>query len=176
MVVLGLVLGRSARGAEVHFRYIEAAARVGQWSEVERVTRESSVYDPERTKDFLKECKLRPGPPRRPRASHPLRRSGGGGALESSPVVILFGQQPNMGICHPKVVCPDVVLHKAQICKPGSPEVRPTPNVLSQPELTSPGGARMTVFYDPILSIQPSWLLEAGKAVEGGPGSRTCGR
>eukprot|EP01006_Ploeotia_vitrea_P036086 TRINITY_DN65965_c0_g2_i1.p1 TRINITY_DN65965_c0_g2~~TRINITY_DN65965_c0_g2_i1.p1 ORF type:complete len:1702 (-),score=356.35 TRINITY_DN65965_c0_g2_i1:154-5214(-) len=43
---------------EVHFRYIEAATMVGQYSEVERVTRESTVYEPERTKNFLKEKKL----------------------------------------------------------------------------------------------------------------------
>eukprot|EP01012_Entosiphon_sulcatum_P019743 TRINITY_DN2467_c0_g1_i2.p1 TRINITY_DN2467_c0_g1~~TRINITY_DN2467_c0_g1_i2.p1 ORF type:complete len:1682 (-),score=470.43 TRINITY_DN2467_c0_g1_i2:58-5103(-) len=43
---------------EVHFRYIEAATRVGQYSEVERITRESKVYEPERTKNFLKEVKL----------------------------------------------------------------------------------------------------------------------
>eukprot|EP01006_Ploeotia_vitrea_P036085 TRINITY_DN65965_c0_g1_i1.p1 TRINITY_DN65965_c0_g1~~TRINITY_DN65965_c0_g1_i1.p1 ORF type:complete len:1680 (-),score=269.82 TRINITY_DN65965_c0_g1_i1:136-5175(-) len=43
---------------DVHFRYIEAATMVGQYSEVERVTRESTVYEPERTKNFLKEKKL----------------------------------------------------------------------------------------------------------------------
>ncbi|KAK3233841.1 hypothetical protein CYMTET_55889 [Cymbomonas tetramitiformis] len=43
---------------EVHFKYIEAAAKTGQVKEVERVTRESNVYDPERTKMFLMEAKL----------------------------------------------------------------------------------------------------------------------
>lgn len=43
---------------DVHFKYIEAATRVGQYPEVERVTRESSFYDPEKTKDFLKEARL----------------------------------------------------------------------------------------------------------------------
>mmetsp|Transcript_22621 Transcript_22621/g.70241 ORF Transcript_22621/g.70241 Transcript_22621/m.70241 type:complete len:1205 (+) Transcript_22621:68-3682(+) len=43
---------------DVHFKYIEAAAKTGQIKEVERVTRESSVYDPERTKMFLMEAKL----------------------------------------------------------------------------------------------------------------------
>ena len=44
--------------AQVHFKYIEAAARTGQLKEVERVTRESSHYPPERTKQFLMEAKL----------------------------------------------------------------------------------------------------------------------
>jgi clathrin heavy chain len=43
---------------EVHYRYIEAAAKVGQIAEVERVTRESAYYEPERTKNLLKEMKL----------------------------------------------------------------------------------------------------------------------
>jgi len=43
---------------EVHAKYIEAAAKTGQLKEVERVTRESSVYDPERVKLFLMEAKL----------------------------------------------------------------------------------------------------------------------
>lgn len=47
-----------SKDPEVHFRYIEAATRVGQYSEVERVTRESTVYEPERTKNFLKDAKL----------------------------------------------------------------------------------------------------------------------
>lgn len=43
---------------DVHFKYIEAAVRTGKYSEVERITRESDYYDPEKTKDFLKEVKL----------------------------------------------------------------------------------------------------------------------
>jgi len=43
---------------DVHFKYIEAATRVGQYAEVERVTRESNFYDPEKTKEFLKEARL----------------------------------------------------------------------------------------------------------------------
>ena len=39
-------------------RYIEAAAKTGQLKEVERVTRESNFYPPERTKQFLMEQKL----------------------------------------------------------------------------------------------------------------------
>ncbi len=42
----------------VRCRYIEAAARTGQLKEVERVTRESAFYPPERTKAFLMEAKL----------------------------------------------------------------------------------------------------------------------
>ncbi|KAK4579547.1 hypothetical protein RGQ29_029281 [Quercus rubra] len=40
------------------WRYIEAAAKTGQIKEVERVTRESNFYDPEKTKNFLMEAKL----------------------------------------------------------------------------------------------------------------------
>ncbi|DBA67143.1 hypothetical protein WJX79_007694 [Trebouxia sp. C0005] len=43
---------------EVHFKYIEAAAKTGQLKEVERVTRESNFYPAERTKQFLMEAKL----------------------------------------------------------------------------------------------------------------------
>jgi hypothetical protein len=42
----------------VHYKYIEAAAKTGQLKEVERVTRESNFYPPERTKAFLMEAKL----------------------------------------------------------------------------------------------------------------------
>ena len=44
--------------SQVHYKYIEAAAKTGQLKEVERVTRESSHYPPERTKQFLMESKL----------------------------------------------------------------------------------------------------------------------
>ena len=43
---------------QVHYKYIEAAAKTGQLKEVERVTRESMHYPPERTKQFLMEAKL----------------------------------------------------------------------------------------------------------------------
>ena len=43
---------------EIHFKYVEAAAKTGQIKEVERVTRESNFYDPEKTKNFLMEAKL----------------------------------------------------------------------------------------------------------------------
>lgn len=43
---------------EVHFKFIEAAARIGQVADVERVCRESKFYNPERVRDFLKDIKL----------------------------------------------------------------------------------------------------------------------
>ncbi|KAI4902079.1 hypothetical protein NFI96_027316, partial [Prochilodus magdalenae] len=43
---------------EVHFKYIQAACKTGQIKEVERICRESSCYDPDRVKNFLKEAKL----------------------------------------------------------------------------------------------------------------------
>lgn len=43
---------------DIHFKYIEAAAKTGQIKEVERVTRESNFYDAEKTKNFLMEVKL----------------------------------------------------------------------------------------------------------------------
>ncbi|GAU36984.1 hypothetical protein TSUD_150200 [Trifolium subterraneum] len=49
---------RALQDSDIHFKYIEAAAKTGQIKEVERVTRESSFYDPEKTKNFLMEAKL----------------------------------------------------------------------------------------------------------------------
>lgn len=43
---------------EVTFKYIEAATKMGQLQEVERICRESNYYDPERVKNFLKEQQL----------------------------------------------------------------------------------------------------------------------
>lgn len=43
---------------DIHFKYIEAAAKTGQIKEVERVTRESNSYDAEKAKNFLMEAKL----------------------------------------------------------------------------------------------------------------------
>ena len=37
---------------------LQAACKTGQMKEVERICRESSCYDPERVKNFLKEAKL----------------------------------------------------------------------------------------------------------------------
>lgn len=54
---LGGILA-STSDPEVHFKYIEAAARLGHVQEVERVCRESKHYDPIRVKDFLKSAKL----------------------------------------------------------------------------------------------------------------------
>lgn len=47
---------------EVHFKFIEASITVGQYEEAVRITRESSVYDPEQVKVFLMET--RPKDPR----------------------------------------------------------------------------------------------------------------
>ncbi|KAK5112979.1 hypothetical protein LTR62_003801 [Meristemomyces frigidus] len=47
-----------AEDKDVTFKYIEAATKMGQLQEVERVCRESNAYDPERVKNFLKEQKL----------------------------------------------------------------------------------------------------------------------
>jgi clathrin heavy chain len=54
---LGAVVPYS-RDPEIHFRYIEASAEVGQIVEVERMTRESPCYDAVRTKNYLKEKAL----------------------------------------------------------------------------------------------------------------------
>jgi clathrin heavy chain len=54
---LGAILSNST-DPEVHFKYIQAASRIGNMPEVERVCRESSCYDPVVVKDFLKEAKL----------------------------------------------------------------------------------------------------------------------
>merc|ERR1719440_2331860 len=54
---LGAILSTST-DPEVHFKYIQAASRVGNMQEVERVCRESTCYDPVIVKDFLKEAKL----------------------------------------------------------------------------------------------------------------------
>ena len=43
---------------EVHYKYIEAAAKTGQIKEVERVTRESNYYPADRVKTFLMETNL----------------------------------------------------------------------------------------------------------------------
>lgn len=43
---------------EVHYKYIEAAAKTGQLKEVERVTRESNFYPADRVKTFLMEANL----------------------------------------------------------------------------------------------------------------------
>ncbi|KMZ59834.1 putative Clathrin heavy chain [Zostera marina] len=48
----------SSEDPDIHFKYIEAAAKTGQIKEVERVTRESNFYDPDKTKNFLMETKL----------------------------------------------------------------------------------------------------------------------
>ena len=54
---LGSVL-TSTEDPDVHFKYIEAAAKLNQSTEVERVIKETKFYDPVRVKDFLKEIRL----------------------------------------------------------------------------------------------------------------------
>ena len=49
----------SSEDPAVHFRYIEAAAHVGDYDEVLRVCRESQFYDPVRVRDFLQEYDMR---------------------------------------------------------------------------------------------------------------------
>jgi len=44
---------------EVHFKYLDASISLQQYHEVERVTRESNYYDPERVKSMLMRAKLR---------------------------------------------------------------------------------------------------------------------
>ncbi|SCU88368.1 LANO_0D01904g1_1 [Lachancea nothofagi CBS 11611] len=43
---------------DVVFKFIQAAAKAGQYKEVERVVRDNNVYDPERVKNLLKDLKL----------------------------------------------------------------------------------------------------------------------
>merc|ERR1719217_824837 len=54
---LGAVLLKTEDKA-VHFKYIQAASKVGNLQEVERVTREDNCFDPEEVKNFLKEARL----------------------------------------------------------------------------------------------------------------------
>lgn len=55
---LGSVVNLS-EDPEVHFKYIEAATKMGQTTEVERICRDSNYYNPEKVKNFLKEAKLK---------------------------------------------------------------------------------------------------------------------
>lgn len=43
---------------DVNFKYIEAATKMGQFNEVERICRDSNHYNAEKVKNFLKEAKL----------------------------------------------------------------------------------------------------------------------
>ncbi|KAG5061111.1 hypothetical protein JHK87_002140 [Glycine soja] len=56
--VADAILANGIEDPDIHFKYIEAAAKTGQIKEVERVTRESNFYDAEKTKNFLMEAKL----------------------------------------------------------------------------------------------------------------------
>uniref|UniRef100_A0A7S0V4E8 Clathrin heavy chain n=1 Tax=Polytomella parva TaxID=51329 RepID=A0A7S0V4E8_9CHLO len=48
----------SSEDPEEHFKYIEAAAKTNQIQEVERMTRETSLFPPDRVKTFLMEARL----------------------------------------------------------------------------------------------------------------------
>lgn len=54
---LGSVVNLS-EDPDVHFKYIEAATKIGQLGEVERICRDSNHYNPEKVKNFLKEARL----------------------------------------------------------------------------------------------------------------------
>ncbi|KAI0135392.1 clathrin heavy chain [Daldinia grandis] len=54
---LGSIVNLS-QDPDVHFKYIEAATKMGQFNEVERICRDSNFYNPEKVKNFLKEAKL----------------------------------------------------------------------------------------------------------------------
>ncbi|KXJ91379.1 clathrin heavy chain [Microdochium bolleyi] len=54
---LGSIVNMSQE-PDVHFKYIEAATKSGQFNEVERIARDSQYYNPEKVKNFLKEAKL----------------------------------------------------------------------------------------------------------------------
>ena len=43
---------------DIYFKYIEACARLGNFKEVERVIKETTFYNPEKVRDFLKEGKF----------------------------------------------------------------------------------------------------------------------
>lgn len=43
---------------DVVFKYIQAAAKVGQFKEIERIVKDNSVYDGEKVKNFLKDAEL----------------------------------------------------------------------------------------------------------------------
>ncbi|KAJ8904773.1 hypothetical protein NDN08_001289 [Rhodosorus marinus] len=49
----------SSDDPDIHFKYIEVGCKLQQFQEVERITRESEHYEPERVKNFLKDMKLR---------------------------------------------------------------------------------------------------------------------
>lgn len=54
---LGSIVNLS-QDPDVHFKYIEAATKMGQFNEVERICRDSTFYNPEKVKNFLKEANL----------------------------------------------------------------------------------------------------------------------
>jgi clathrin heavy chain len=57
---LGAIVNTSENKA-VHFKYIVSAANLKQYKEVERVARDSTIYDPAAVKEFLMDAKVRSG-------------------------------------------------------------------------------------------------------------------
>lgn len=49
-IVLFFCNSRKKQEPNVHFKYIEAAAKMQQFKEVERVCRDSTVYEPEKVR------------------------------------------------------------------------------------------------------------------------------
>ena len=49
---------RSSEDLDIHFKYIEAAAKTGQIKGVKHVMRKTNFYDAEKTKNFLMEARL----------------------------------------------------------------------------------------------------------------------
>lgn len=43
---------------DVVYKYIEAAAKMNQYKEIERIVKDNTIYDPERVKNFLKDANL----------------------------------------------------------------------------------------------------------------------
>ncbi|KAG5544003.1 hypothetical protein RHGRI_016677 [Rhododendron griersonianum] len=55
---LQIIVQPCSEDPDIHFKYIESAAKIGQNKEVERVIRELNFYDAEKTENFLMEAKL----------------------------------------------------------------------------------------------------------------------
>lgn len=43
---------------DIVFKYIQAAAKMGQYNEIERIVKDNNAYDPEKVKNFLKDAQL----------------------------------------------------------------------------------------------------------------------
>ena len=90
----------------MHYKYIEAAAKTQQVKEVERVTRESNFYPPERTRDFLMDAKL-------PDARWALACRTWARMVSSIRVTILFSTQASTVVCDGVTgLCPPQAAHQ----------------------------------------------------------------